>query len=223
MPVREGGHLMAAEAAVAGQNEAAAAGPAHEHGHQLPQQARGGLVTSVVLATPLGRPIQGHEHGQSPGSSGEGELDQDRQDDPFVSPPPGGVGLGRADGVAVASLAVDRVAAVLVDGVVSGQRDRLVMGKAAEDDARQDTGQRPEGPASPREDAVVTGGMAGGQAADGAQQVGDGAAAVGQHGTGHEDGESLEGRPCEGVGEGPDQRAQEVGYNSHEGLLAGRR
>ena len=65
MPVSEGGHLMAAETAVADQNEAAAAGPAHEHGHQLPQQGRGGLVTSVVLATPLGRPIQGHEHGRS--------------------------------------------------------------------------------------------------------------------------------------------------------------
>src|SRR5689334_7056665 len=52
-------------------------------------------------------------------AKGEGELDQHCQDDPLVPPAAGGVALGRADRVAVASLAVDRRAAVLVDGVVA--------------------------------------------------------------------------------------------------------
>jgi hypothetical protein len=113
--------------------------------------------------------------------------------------------------------------AVLVDGVVAGQRDRLVVGEAAEDDARRGTGQGPDGPASPREDTVVAGGMARGQAADSAQEVGDGAASGGQDGAGHEVGEAGESRPCEGAGEGPDQWAEEVGYYDHEGLLVGER
>src|SRR5262249_29416641 len=154
--------------------EPAAGGPVQQRGRQLAEQPRGGLVPPGVLAVPSGGPVQRDQHGQGPGPGGEGELDQGRQDDPLVPPPPGGVALGRADGVAGAPLAEDRRAAVPVDGVAARQGDRLAGGEPAEGDARQGAGQRPEGPAPPGEDAVVAGGMTGGQAAKGAQQVGDG-------------------------------------------------
>ena len=43
-----------------------------------------------------------------------------------MPPAVGGVGVGRADRVAMAPLAVDLGAAMLVDGIVAGQADRPV-------------------------------------------------------------------------------------------------
>jgi hypothetical protein len=94
--------------------------------------------------------------------------------------------VSRADRVAVAALAVDLLAAVLVDGIVADQRDGLVRGEAAEEEAGQGAGQGPWGPSSSGEDAVVAGGMAGGQAAGSAEQVGDGAPAGVQDSGSHE-------------------------------------
>ena len=74
----------------------------------------------------------------------EGERDQDRQDDPFVPPAIGGEGVGRADRVAVAALAVDLGTAVLVDRIVAGQEDRPVDDAMIEDERRQDARQRSE-------------------------------------------------------------------------------
>src|SRR5215217_9061134 len=102
---------------------------------------------------------------------------------------------------------------------LAGQGDRLIGAEAAEEDAGQGAGQRPGRPAPPREDAVVAGGVAGGQPADGPQEVGDGATAGGQDGAGHEGGESPEGRRGEGAGEGPDQPSQGFGYNGHGASL----
>src|SRR6266446_6005059 len=103
----EAGHLMTAIAPITSQGEMAVREPAQEHERQLPQQACGGLVAPRVLTVPLRAAIQRDQHGQGPGSGGERELDQDRQDDPLVSPAIGGVALGRADRIAMATLAVD--------------------------------------------------------------------------------------------------------------------
>src|SRR3954452_16688186 len=78
------------------------------------------LTLALVL---LGAAIQRYKDRQRPGTHGEGELDQDRQDDPLVPPAIRGERVGRAYRVAMATLAVDLVAAMLVDGVVSGQED----------------------------------------------------------------------------------------------------
>jgi len=211
VPVGEAGQGMRPVAAAAGEDEPAAGGPMDQDGQQLPHQLAGRLVPTAMFTVPLGGPIQGHQHGQRPGARREGELDQHGQDDPLVPPPPGGIAVRRADRVAVAALAVDLRAAVLIDGIVAGQRDGLAGGDAAKDGAGQGVGQGPGGPLPPGEDAVVAGGMAGGQAAGGAKQVGDGAPAGVQDGGGHEGEETLEGRPGEGVGHRLDQRSNEFG------------
>ena len=84
----------------------------------------------------LGAAIQRHQDRQRPGPGGEGELDQDRQDDPFVPPAIGGEGVGRAHRVAMTALAVDLGAAVLVDGIVAGQEDGPVGDPMIEDERR---------------------------------------------------------------------------------------
>ena len=123
MPVREPCHLMAAIAAITGQREMAVREPVQEHGHQTAEQLSGGPVPSPMLLIPLPASIQRDRHGEGPGTVGEREADQDCQDDPLVAPAIGGVAVGRADRVAVAPLAVDVGAAMLVDGVIAGQRD----------------------------------------------------------------------------------------------------
>jgi hypothetical protein len=80
----------------------------------------------------------------------------------------------------MAALAVDPGAAVLVDGIVAGQEDGSVADVMVEDELRQEASQAEGGPTPFREDAVIAGGMSGGQPRDGAEQVGDGTAAGGQ-------------------------------------------
>ena len=63
----------------------------------------------------------------------------------------------------MAALAVDLGAAVLVDGVVAGQEDGPVGDAMVEDELGQEPCQPERGPAAPGEDAVIAGGMAGGQ------------------------------------------------------------
>ena len=154
--------------------------------------------------------IQRHQDRQRPGTGGEGELDQDRQDDPFVPPAIGGEGVGRAHRIAMAALAVDLGAAMLVDGIVAGQEDGAVGDVMVEDELRQEACQRQRGPASFREDAVIAGGISRSQAGHGAEEVGDGASSGGQDRRDEQDeealvggleedgGERVEHRPCEG-------------------------
>ena len=109
--------------------------------------------------------------------------------------------MGRAHRVAVAALAIDLGATVLVDGIVAGQIDRPVGDPTIEDEAGQDAGQGEGGPASFGEDAVEAGGVAFGQSGGGAEEVGDGAAAGGQDGGDEQEEESLVGGMVEDRGE----------------------
>ena len=176
MPVREPCHLMAAIATITGQGETPVREPVQEHGDQLAEQLRGGLVPALMLLIPLPAAIQRHQHRQGPGTVGEREADQDCQDDPLVAPAIGGVAVGGADGVAMAPLAVDLGAAMLIDGVIAGQRNGACGDEATQDQIGQAVSHGPQRPAAPREDAVIAGGMAGSETADGAEQIGDRAA-----------------------------------------------
>src|SRR5205814_307900 len=70
------------------------------------------------------------------------------------------------------------------------------------------------------EDALVAGGVARGQVADGAQQVGDGVPAGGQDGGERQQGEAAVGGLGEGGGEFLEQQQGGSGYTLHWGLLA---
>ena len=163
--------------------------------------------------------IQRHEHRQCPGPPGEGERHQDGQDDPFVPPAVGGVGMGRAHRVAMAPLAVDLGAAVLVNGVVARQVDGPVGGPMIDDEPGEDPRQLGGRPAAPRQDAMIAGGVAGGQLGGGAEQVGDGAAAGSEDGGDKQDQEALIGGVVEDRRERGEDGPGEVGYNEHEGHL----
>ena len=141
------------------------------------------------------RPSRGcdtrHRDRQRPRPGGEGEFHQDGQDDPFVPPAVGGVGIGRAHRIAMTALAMDRGAAVLVNGVVADDGDGPVGDPPVEDEPGQGPRQLQGRPAPLGEDAVIAGGVAGGQIGGGAEQVGDGAAAGGEDGGDEQDQEAL--------------------------------
>ena len=85
--------------------------------------------------------------------------------------------MGGTDGIAVTALAKDLVTGVLSNGVVASQEDAAFRNEVVENPASQTLCQPPGGPAAFGEDAVVTGGMARRQGAEGAQQIADGASA----------------------------------------------
>ena len=117
------------------------------------------------------------------------------------------------------ALAIDLGAAVLVDGVVADDRDGPVGDPPVEDEPGQDPRQLQGRPAPLGEDAVIAGGVAGGQIRGGAEQVGDGAAAGGEDGGDEQDQEALVGGVVEDRGEAGKDGAGEVGYNEHEDHL----
>jgi hypothetical protein len=86
------------------------------------------------------------------------------------------------DRIAVATLAKDPLARVLIDRVIASQEDPARRHQMVEDPASQAPRQPPARPAAFAEDFVVAGGMARGQGAKGSQEVADGAAADGQDG-----------------------------------------
>ena len=119
----------------------------------------------------------------------------------------------------MAALAVDLGAAVLVHGVVADHEDGPVGDPMVEDEPGQDPRQLQGRPASLGEDAVIAGGVAGGQVGGGAEQVGDGAAAGGEDGGDEQDQEALIGGVVEDRGERGEDGLSEVGYNEHEDHL----
>ena len=118
----------------------------------------------------------------------------------------------------MAALAEDLVAGVLIDGVVASQEDSAVGHEVVEDPAGQAAGQPPGGPAALGEDAVVAGGVARGQGAEGAQEVADGAAADGQDGGQGQDDEAEEGGSGEGAGQGVEEGASRGGHGLVDAL-----
>jgi len=112
------------------------------------------------------------------------------------------VGVGRADGVAVPGLAVDRAAGVTVHGVVADEHDRAVRDDVVEQEPGEGGPELDAGPRGSGQDPVVAGRVAGGEVADGAEEVGDGPPAGRQDG-GHQEGrEPVERRGGEGREEG---------------------
>jgi hypothetical protein len=83
-----------------------------------------GPVRAVPLLVVLFGPVQVDEYRQGPRAHGEREPDQNGKNDPLVPVAPGGVGVGRADGVAVPGLTVHLGTGVPIDGVVADQEDR---------------------------------------------------------------------------------------------------
>src|SRR5689334_214279 len=106
---------------------------------------------------------------------------------------PGGVGMGRADGVAMAGLAIDLLPLVAVNGVVADEGDGSIGDEMVEEESRQSTAQFEAGPAGIREDALEAGAVSGRQSAECPQEVGDGASAAGKDGCGGEGEEALGG------------------------------
>lgn len=90
--------------------------------------------------------------------------------------------MARAHRVAVPRLAVDALALVLGHGIVADHGNHAGGDPALQEVAGQRPAEASQRAAAARQDAVVAGGMAGGQGVHGAQQIEDGAAAGGQDG-----------------------------------------
>ena len=71
--------------------------------------------------------------------------------------------------------------------------------------------QMPAAPRTAREDAVITGGVSGGQGAEAAEQVADGMSAKGQNRGDGEEGETTIGRTCEGRSKGVEKSPRLLG------------
>src|SRR5262249_58832554 len=137
-------------------------------------------------------------------------------------PPISGVGVAAPHGVAVTALAVDLLAPVLADRVVSDEQDRPLGKAVANEEPGQQGGQAQARPVGLRENLVVAGGGPVAEPADQAEQVADGAAA-GAEEAGH--GQQL-GAGEDAGGEGGGEEGEDgdgVGaYTGHEGLLPAR-
>src|SRR5262249_23660716 len=128
--------------------------------------------------------------------------DEYSQDDPLVAVPPGRVALGGADGVAVAGLVVDPLALVPVHGVVADQHHRPGGQQVLQDEGGQGAAEVEAGPGGAGEGGLVGGAVAGGETAEGAQEVGDGAAAGGGECRDGQQGETVDGGGGEAGGLG---------------------
>src|SRR5271157_4305605 len=234
VPMCEAGQGVGAVTAVAREDELAVGEPVDQDSQHLLHQFRGRLVPPPLPAVFFLGQVQRHQQRQRPSTSGKGDPDKHGQGDPLVPPAVGGEGVSGTDRVAMATLAVDVLAGVFLDGVVASQFDGAVGYKPGEHLLGKTTCQRPRGPAVAGEDAVITAGVSRSQRAQTAEQVGDGASPQSQdRGEGKED-ESVMGRVREswfdGVKDSTDLFGQLVvnpidlppGRTSFSGLLASR-
>jgi hypothetical protein len=93
-----------------------------------------------------------------------------------------------------------------VNGVITDQDDGAVGDGMSQEEARQGTAEVQGRPGGAGEDALVVGAMSGGEPAEGAEQVRDGAPAGGQEGAEQERDEPALGRLGEGGREPADER-----------------
>ena len=98
-----------------------------------------------------------------------------------------------------------------VHGVIADYDDGPLGQEVSEEEAGHGAAQSQPGPGGAGEDPLVVGAVAGRERAEGAEQVGDGAAARGEHGGGHQQDEPLVGRLGEDRGENVQQRQGFVG------------
>ena len=92
-----------------------------------------------------------------------------------MSPAKRGVGVGRADRIAMAALAVDVRTGMLGDRVVTGQKNSASRDETSEHRRDITACQGRERPAVTGEDPVITTGVSGSQDAQNTKQVGDSA------------------------------------------------
>jgi hypothetical protein len=207
----EAGRLVRVVVAVSGQHETPLPLPTEQRTTQLPQQVLRCLVPFASLEVVLLAAVQRHQQRQGPRPFGEGQADQHGQHHPLVAPAEGSERVAGADRVAVAGLAEDLVAWVFGDRVVTGQQDTAFRHEVVKDPTAKAAGQPPAGPAPFGEDFVVAGGVAGGQGAEGAQQVADGTTTDGEDGGQGQDDHAQEGGPGEGTSQGVEEGARRPG------------
>ena len=87
---------------------------------------------------------------------------------------PGRVGVGGADGIAVARFTVDLFTLVAIDGVVAHKGNGTIREKMADDESSQEASEMECGPRSGGEDALIAGLVALAEGAECSQEVGDG-------------------------------------------------
>jgi hypothetical protein len=128
--------------------------------------------------------------------------------------------MAGADGVAVACLAVDLLAAMLVHGIVANDADTAAGREVTQAEACQQGGKTQSGPACLGQDTVVAGGDAADKGTDGAQQVGDGSASGSKDSGDDEELDTQKGGSRESGCKFDEQRQGIGGYTGHRGLLA---
>jgi len=141
-------------AAVAKKNELFVGKPPHQHAHQSSGQHDGRFVTTPFLLVQFPGTIQRAEHRQRPRAAGKGKLHNDRQHDPLVSPSVGNVRVCGADGVVMASFAVDFLAFMLRRDVVHGDSDPLA-GDQLDDRRGKNPPQGEQRPGCPTENTML--------------------------------------------------------------------
>lgn len=119
MPRREACHCVSPVRFIAGEKKLSVWKPLHQHRQWAVHNLCCGLVTS-----PLGRAsflitIQNYEDRQSERSVGLRKLDKGSQYDPLVTAAKDSVGVRTANGIAVPSLFVNRLATMTVDGFIA--------------------------------------------------------------------------------------------------------
>jgi hypothetical protein len=122
----ERGQFVRGESSIAEKDEFSVREPVEEGGHQLAGQAGGRLVSAVLRAVECFGAVERTQHRQGPTPRGEGELYRQSQDHPAMAPPPHDVTTTGADGVVMASLAVDVFAPVLGCRIIHGHKNRFV-------------------------------------------------------------------------------------------------
>ena len=185
--------------------------PTQQHQEQLPQQLRRCFVPSPLPTIFLFGLIEGHQQRQSPSTGSERETYEQGQHDPLVSPAECRERVGGADRVAMTALAIDLGTGMLCDGIITSQFDDILGRESGEDHSGESPCQIPAVPGTAREDAVIAGGVSGGQGAQAAEQVADGMSAKGQNRGDSEEGETTIGRTCEGRCKGVEKSPRLLG------------
>jgi hypothetical protein len=175
--VAEPGHLVRPEPGIPGEHERPVREADEPQAQQAAHEPGRGLVGARLGPVEFGRAVQVDQHRQRPPPAGERERHPDGEGHPLVPVPPGGVGVGRANGVAVPGLAVHRPPRVAVDGVVADEHDRPAGTTWSSRNRTTAHPSRTPDHGGAGQDAAVVGRVPGCQLPERAQQVGDGAPA----------------------------------------------
>ena len=211
---------MRSKAAVSGKNELSLGKPVQNHRQQLPHQFGRRLVAPTVFLVPFRAAVQSHQHGQRPGTTGKGELHQDCQHNPLVSPAIRRIGVRRTYRVPMTGLAVDFLAAMSIDRVVADQRHSPLGKPLMKNPSRQCPSEFPPRPAATREDAMVTGGMPWSDRLHGSQNIVYRMLPNGENGGEQQEDKSLQRGPGKCGRQFLGDVFERFGYTGHGSILA---